>query len=155
MDEKIVQEILHELFSSLETLDTRSSALLQFMKEKGIAKEEEFAPYLERAGNASSVRWLGARVRIEHLLAGAMKAAEKDEKEKDGKKEAPNATSDRDEAAPPDAGKSGDVDGKPEENKSSEIKGTKEGPAEKKSEDDKETKEDFRAEGDRKKSESG
>jgi hypothetical protein len=78
MNEKIVQEILHELFSSLESLDTQSTAILQFLKDKGIGSEEELAPYLEQAGNASSVRWLGVRVRIEYLLSSAMQAAERD-----------------------------------------------------------------------------
>ena len=86
MDEKIVQKILDELFSSLEALETRSAAVLQFLKDTGIAKAEELAPYLEQAGNASSVRWLAARVRIEHLLAGAMKSAE------DTTKESPKVT---------------------------------------------------------------
>ncbi|MFZ0318092.1 MAG: hypothetical protein WAL56_03125 [Candidatus Sulfotelmatobacter sp.] len=86
MDEKIVQEILHELFTSLEAVETQSSALLQFVKDKGIATDDELAPYLERAGNASGVRWLAARVRIEHLIAGAMKAAETG-----AKKETPEA----------------------------------------------------------------
>jgi hypothetical protein len=76
MDEKIVQEILQELFGSLERVEAQSAALLQFVKDKGITNEEELAPYLERAGNASGVRWLAARVRMEHLIAGAMKAAE-------------------------------------------------------------------------------
>jgi hypothetical protein len=78
MNEKIVREILHELFSSLESLDTQSTAILQFLKDKGIGSEEDLAPYLEQAGNASSVRWLGVRVRIEYLLSTAMQAAERE-----------------------------------------------------------------------------
>lgn len=81
MDEAIMHEILQDLFSSLEALETQSRAISQFLKDKGIVKEEELAPYLEQAGNASSVRWLAARVRIDYLLSGAMKAAEEEAKE--------------------------------------------------------------------------
>ncbi len=73
MDEKIVHEILQDLFSSLEALETQSRAISQFLKDKGIVNEKEFAPYLEQAGNASGIRWLAARVRIDYLLSGAMK----------------------------------------------------------------------------------
>jgi hypothetical protein len=76
MDEKIVQEILHELFSSLEDFDTRSAAILQFLKAKGIASDEELAPFLEQAENASSVRWLAVRVRMDYLISSAIKGAE-------------------------------------------------------------------------------
>ncbi|HWO31158.1 MAG TPA: hypothetical protein VNO32_20375 [Candidatus Acidoferrum sp.] len=78
MDENVVREMLHELFTSLEALETQSSAITQFLKDKGITNEEELAPYLERAGNASNVRWLGTRVRMDHLLSSAMKTPEKE-----------------------------------------------------------------------------
>jgi hypothetical protein len=76
MDEAIVKQIFDELLSSLEPLEARSAALLQFVKDKGIATEEELAPYLEQAGNASNVRWRAVRVRTAALIASAMKPSE-------------------------------------------------------------------------------
>src|SRR5437764_10900476 len=73
MDEQVVQQIVDEILSSLEPLDTQSDGLLQFLKAKGIASDEEVAPYLEQAGKASNVRWLAARVRIKSLISSAMK----------------------------------------------------------------------------------
>ena len=76
MDENLVQEILDALFFSLEDLETRTIAILQFMKDKGLATEEELAPHLKQAANASNVRWRAARVRINHLLSSAQKPRE-------------------------------------------------------------------------------
>jgi len=71
-----VQEILHDVFSSLEALESQNTAILQFLKDKGIATDEELASHLEQAGKASSVRWRGVRVRADYLFASAIKAAE-------------------------------------------------------------------------------
>jgi hypothetical protein len=85
MNEKIAQEILHELFPAFEALETQSAALLQLLKDKGMANEEELAAHFEQAGKASSVRWLAVRVRIDYLLSSAMKTAEQDVKKKSPK----------------------------------------------------------------------
>ena len=73
MDEKTTQLILDELFSSLENLETQSAAIMQFLKEKGGASDEQLAPYLEQAGRASSIKRRAARVRLDYLLSGIMK----------------------------------------------------------------------------------
>jgi hypothetical protein len=79
-----IKEILSELFGLLETSETQTLAILQFLKDEGIATEEKLAPYLERAGNASSVRWRAARARMEYLLTPqGKKASDKDSEKKD------------------------------------------------------------------------
>ncbi|MGH9516510.1 MAG: hypothetical protein ACRD3P_12635 [Terriglobales bacterium] len=91
MDPKIVREILEDLIPSLETLEAKSTAALEFLKHEGIASDEKLAPYLEQAASASNVRWLGVRVRIERLLFAAekdsaQKRTDKGEKKPDGAK---------------------------------------------------------------------
>jgi hypothetical protein len=76
MDEKIVNEILNDLYSSLEDAETQSAAILLFLKDRGLVTDETLAPYLEQAGRASDVRWRAARVRMASLLASAMKTSE-------------------------------------------------------------------------------
>jgi hypothetical protein len=76
MDNDVADELLTELFSAFENADTQSAAILQFLKDKGMATDEELAPYLEQAGNASSVRWRAKRVRISSLLASTARKTE-------------------------------------------------------------------------------
>jgi hypothetical protein len=76
MDEALVQQIVDELLSSLEPLDAQSAALLQFLKAKGLATDEEFAPFLDQAENTANVRWRAVKVRIAALISNAMKSAE-------------------------------------------------------------------------------
>jgi hypothetical protein len=71
MDAHVAQELLNELGSSLENLETQQAALLRFLKDKGIVTDEQLAPYLHEAGNASSVRWRAAHVRLEHIFSAA------------------------------------------------------------------------------------
>jgi hypothetical protein len=68
MNNDAMKEVLNELFSHLERLETQSEAILQFLKEKKRVTDKQLAPYLEQAGNASNVKWRAARVRIDHLL---------------------------------------------------------------------------------------
>jgi hypothetical protein len=76
MDIKIAEQVLDELFPSLEALETQTAAIMQFLKEKGIATDEQLAPYLEQASNASSVKWLAARLRMMSVLSSAMRSDE-------------------------------------------------------------------------------
>ena len=68
MNNEAMKEILNELFSHLERLETQNEAILQFLKEKKRVTDKQLAPYLEQAANASNVKWRAARVRIDHLL---------------------------------------------------------------------------------------
>jgi hypothetical protein len=77
MNVHLAEELLNELGSSLETLETQNAALLQFLKDKGIVTDEQLAPYINQAGNASNVRWRAARVRLERIFASATKEEEK------------------------------------------------------------------------------
>jgi hypothetical protein len=82
-----IKEILEELFSLLETLETQSLALTQFLRDEGIATDEKLAPYLDRAGNASSVKWRAARARMQYLLSPVAKKTDHQEKEKNNQEQ--------------------------------------------------------------------
>jgi hypothetical protein len=69
MNNEAMKEVLNELFSHLERLETQNEAILQFLKEKKRVTDKQLAPYLEQAGNASNVKWRAARIRIDHLLS--------------------------------------------------------------------------------------
>jgi hypothetical protein len=66
-----VKEVLEDLYTLLENMETQNTAILRFLQDQKIASEEKLQPYLEQAGNASSVRWRAARARMEHLFAPA------------------------------------------------------------------------------------
>jgi uncharacterized protein YdaU (DUF1376 family) len=100
MDPKITQEILDDLIPTLEALEAKSTAVLEFLKHEGVASDEKLAPYLEQAASASNVRWRGVRVRIERLLS----AAEKDSAQKRTEKEERKPETVK--SKPPEAGQS-------------------------------------------------
>src|SRR6267378_420895 len=130
MDENnnnFVQEILHDLFSSLEALETQNTAILQFLKDKGIATDEELASHLEQAGNASSVRWRGVRVRADYLFASAIKAAEQAAQKEslkttENKQEAKAATKQSDEKETTKSAQPVATNAKPENDKAENAK---------------------------------
>ncbi len=68
MNDNPAHQVFSDLLGYLELLEAQTGAILQFLKEKGIATDEQLAPYLERAANAASVKWGAARVRMEHLF---------------------------------------------------------------------------------------
>ncbi len=70
-----IAEIFDEVFTLMEDLETRSGAILEYMKEQGGVSDEKLAPYVNRAAAASDVRWRAARARMEHLLAPKPKSS--------------------------------------------------------------------------------
>jgi hypothetical protein len=86
-----IKEILDELFSLLESVETQSLALTQFLKDQGIATDEKLTPYLDRAGNTSSVKWRAARARMQYLLSPVAKRTDDEAKDKNKEPEKPRA----------------------------------------------------------------
>jgi hypothetical protein len=74
MSENAMQEVLKDLLLHLEELETQNGAIILLLKDKGIATDQEFAPHIEKAGNASNVKWRAARARMEHLFLPRDKA---------------------------------------------------------------------------------
>ena len=76
MDDKLMRELVGEVLSALEGLEAQNLAVLEFLKaqKKGADK---LAPYLEQAERTSSVKWMATRARLNHLLDGAEREAER------------------------------------------------------------------------------
>jgi hypothetical protein len=89
MNVDLIQELVNELTSSLEDIETQQRALFQFLKDRGDFADEQFAPYLSQAGKTSGVRWRAVRVRLDHLIEGEKareeKAAEAEKERNQGK----------------------------------------------------------------------
>lgn len=76
MNSDTVKKLLDEFYPQLEALETQCTAIQQFLTDQRLATDEQLAPYLERAGKTSSVKWLANRLRMEHLLTSAVKETE-------------------------------------------------------------------------------
>lgn len=74
MSDNPVKEVLNDMLGHIESLETQTRAILQFLKDRGTVTDEQLAPYLEQAGKASEVRMRAARARMEHLLTTDDKA---------------------------------------------------------------------------------
>lgn len=103
MDPEVLQQVLDELLPTLEAMEAQNAAILQFLKDRYILSDEDLAPFREKAGNASSVRWLGTRLRVKHILEGAARAAELSEEKKSPPAEQKSAESKPAEAKPAEA----------------------------------------------------
>jgi hypothetical protein len=89
MSPDTLKEVLSELFALLETQETNSTAVLQLLKDQGIASDEKLSTYLDQAGRASYVKWRAARMRMEYLLTPNQKeTADKDKSKQAQPKEA-------------------------------------------------------------------
>jgi hypothetical protein len=80
-----MQQILDELIPMLRAIDAQSSAAVEFLKAKGMTTHDEFGQYLQQASDASDVRWLAARLRLERLFSTAESEA-KETVEEDAEK---------------------------------------------------------------------
>ncbi len=69
MSRNPAEDALNELLPYFEAIDTRNAAIVQLLKDKGIASDQQLAPYLEQAAKASNVKWLAARLRMGRLFS--------------------------------------------------------------------------------------
>jgi len=126
MEVQLAQELLNELGSSLENLETQHAALLEFLKGKGIVTDEQLAPYLSRAGDASSVRWRAAHVRLEHLISAAEQSEQQAAKQREEREESENQTHPKEDSRQADgAGQPAMERAKPKEEANEEKNETK------------------------------
>ena len=95
MNEDAVKETFGELFTLMEALETQNIAILQCLRDQGIAADEKLAPYLEEAGKASNVKWRAARMRMEYLFSPTKQGAKQSERQSDGKEPQGNREADR------------------------------------------------------------
>jgi len=62
------KDALNELLDYLEQVETQSGAMLAFLRDNDILTDENFAPYLEKASNATDVKSRAIRARFDFLF---------------------------------------------------------------------------------------
>jgi len=62
------REAMEELLDYLEQVETQSGAVLELLRDAGIATDEKLAPYLERSSNATDVKSRAIRARFDFLF---------------------------------------------------------------------------------------
>ena len=68
MSDNPAKDALYELLDYLEQVETRTGALLQFLRDNGTVTDKNFAPYLERASNATEVKSRAIHARFDFLF---------------------------------------------------------------------------------------
>lgn len=81
MDPKVIDEILDALLTPLETAESRSAALLELLRESGTIADEQLAPFLEQAENASEIKSRALRLRLKRILTSVIPQPEQSKKE--------------------------------------------------------------------------
>jgi hypothetical protein len=84
MNPQLIDEILDELDPIFQNTDA-SAGIVRLLKDKGIVKDDELAPYLEQSATAGSIKWRATRLRLARLLESAIKAIEEELEEKQKK----------------------------------------------------------------------
>jgi hypothetical protein len=80
VDENVIDELLDALLSPLEAAEARSLALLQALMQARVLTEEQLAPFLKQAENASEIKARGLRIRLKRILSDVARDAERAKK---------------------------------------------------------------------------
>jgi hypothetical protein len=86
MSDNPAKQVLKDLLPHFEEIEAQNGAIIQLLKDKGIVNQEEFAKYLEQAGNASNVKWRAVMARLEYLFLPGEKSGGGDNEKKSEEK---------------------------------------------------------------------
>jgi len=105
IDSDVAQQFLDELLPVFESLEAQTNAILRFVKDSGMATDQDLAPYLQQAGDAAGVKWRAARLRFSRLLS-LMERSE--EQAADTRKQSKEAEAEQTQAKTLERGRQGD-----------------------------------------------